>query len=114
MSSVYVMVNTDEVPSILKEFVDIFTLFDSIRYIVGYCLPLKLYVEFYGNAEASRVIKAIKDDKEVELYKENHDLYKVSLKLMTGIFKSVGGFFPNIFYKIFNLFLFIKFSRSFC
>lgn len=74
-SSIYVMVNTDEVPRKLEDFVDIFSVFDSIRHIVGYCLPLKSYVECFGNAEACRVIKAIED---VEMYQQHMQRFKVS------------------------------------
>lgn len=73
-SSVYVMISTDEVPNQLETMVDIFYLFDSIRYIVGYCLPLKCYADNFGNAEPSRVIRAIEN---VQLYQEHITRFKV-------------------------------------
>ncbi|KAI1723511.1 hypothetical protein DdX_03672 [Ditylenchus destructor] len=61
---VYVMVNTDNVPKILEDFVDIFYIFDGIRYIVGYCLPLKIFVDQFGNADACRVIRFVENQED--------------------------------------------------
>lgn len=89
-SSVYVMINTDEVPNQLENMVDIFYLFDSIRYIVGYCLPFKCYVENFGNAEPCRIIKATEN---IQLYHEHITRFKVIyckkkfLRLLVLLFK---------------------------
>ncbi|KAI1703891.1 hypothetical protein DdX_14634 [Ditylenchus destructor] len=59
VQDVYVMVNSDQVPFHLRHNVRTFSLFDEIRHIVGYCIPLRVYVKQFGNAPSCRVIRPI-------------------------------------------------------